>query len=111
MVGKFFTALFAKITAVLEWFVQLVIAVFVAVWDLIKDAFSWLFEEMLSVSASAIKDIDTSGIDGLTSYGGLPGEVMNILGLLGVGQAIAIITAAIGIRFMLQLIPFVRLGS
>ena len=111
MIGSFFTALFAKFTAVVSWFSALFIAVFVSFWDLIKDAFSWLFEQVMTLATSAITAIDVSSISSLTSYGSIPAEVMNILGLLGLAQAIAIITAAIGIRFALQLIPFVRLGS
>ena len=65
-------------------------------------------------------DIVVSAIDGLpldtistnsTAWGSLPGEVLNIMGLLGVGTAVTIISAAIGIRLVLQLIPFTRLGS
>lgn len=107
-----FTLLLAKIAAVISWFSALFVAVFVAGWDFIKDAFSWLFEQVLKVSISAISAIDVSGLNGYISAAGtLPAEILNILGLLGVGTAISIISAAIGIRLVLQLIPFVRLGS
>jgi hypothetical protein len=33
------------------------------------------------------------------------------MGLIGIGQAVSLIIAAISIRVILQLIPFVRLGS
>lgn len=111
MVGSFFTMLFTKITAVLAWFSALFVSVFVSIWDLVKDGFSWLFEQILTVATSAIGAIDVSGLPKLSTFGSLPAEVMNILGLLGVAQAIAVIVTAIGIRFVLQLIPFVRLGS
>ena len=107
-----FSMLFAKITAVLQWFAALNIAIFVALWAMGQDVMAWLFEQVLKVAISAIGEIDTSAIDGYASQvGPLPSEILNILGLLGVGTAISIITAAIVIRLVLQLIPFVRLGS
>lgn len=113
MVGSFFTMLYAKIAAVVSWFGLLFVAVFVAFWDLIKDAFSWLFDQVLGVAVSAITAIDVSGISGFSAdgWGALPAELVNILGLLGLGTALGIIAAAISIRLALQLIPFVRLGS
>jgi hypothetical protein len=107
-----FTMLFAKITAVLTWIGKLWTAVFVAIWDVVKDAWSWAFEQICKVAVSAIEALDVSSITQYTlSAGALPGEVMNVLSLLGVGTAISIIVAAIGIRLALQLIPFTRLGS
>lgn len=109
--GALFTLLFAKVTAVLAWVAALAVAVFVSLWDLVKDAFSWLFEQVLTVAISAVGSIDTGALNGLGGWGSIPGEILNILGLLGVGTAVSIITAAILIRMALQLIPFVRLGS
>jgi hypothetical protein len=107
-----FTMLFAKIAAVLTWIGKLWIAIFVAVWDVCKDAFSWLFEQVLKVAVTAIGALDVSGLQGYaSSAGSLPGDLLNVLGLLGVGTAISIISAAIAIRLVLQLIPFTRLGS
>jgi len=42
---------------------------------------------------------------------GLPSEVSNMIGLIGLDVALGMIAASILIRFSLQLIPFVRLGS
>lgn len=110
--GELFSMLFAKVTAVISWFGELWVAIFAAAWDLVKDAFAWLFEQVLKVAISAIGAVDTSAIDSYAGQvGSLPAELLNILGLLGVGTAISIITAAIVIRMVLQLIPFVRLGS
>lgn len=108
--GGFFTTLFAKIAAVVKWVSDLWVAIFVAAWDLVKDGFSWLFDQVLSVAVAAITAIDLSGITA-QAWGSIPGDIGNILSLLGVGTAITMITAAITIRIGLQLIPFVRLGS
>ena len=110
--SAFFSVLLAKISAVLEWIGALWVAVFVALWDLVKDGFAWQFEQMLKIAISGIGSIDTSAVDAyVAQVGPLPAELLNILGLLGVGLAISIISAAIVIRLVLQLIPFVRLGS
>lgn len=104
--------LLAKIAAAVAWFGDLFVAVFVALWDVVRDLFAWLFEQCLDVAISAVAAIDVSALtSNLNTWGSLPTEVLNVLAVLGVGQAVIIITAAIGIRIVLQLIPFTRLGS
>lgn len=110
--GGLFTTLFSKIAAVVKWFGDLFVAVFVALWDMITDAFTWVFDSALGVAVSALAEIPTGGIENsVGAWGSLPAEILNALRLMGLGEAIAIITAAITIRFTMQLIPFVRLGS
>ncbi|PRQ64508.1 DUF2523 family protein [Vibrio mediterranei] len=41
----------------------------------------------------------------------LPAEAIDIMSLVGFPQAITMIISAVSVRFLLQLIPFVRLGS
>lgn len=106
-----FSLVLAKISALLGWIGELFIAVFVALWDMITDVFCWGLEEILKVVASAVQAIDFNGLASYSNSTTLPAEILNILGLLGVGTAITIIITAIGIRLALQLIPFVRLGS
>ncbi|MGJ7569631.1 DUF2523 family protein [Variovorax sp. RB2P76] len=107
-----FTMLFAKIAAVLVWVGQLFVKCWVAVWDLVRDAACWPFEQVMKIVVNAVGAIDLSGIQPYTSMAGdLPGEIVNIMSLLGVGTCCAIIAAAIAIRLILQLIPFTRLGS
>ena len=107
----FFTMLLAKITALVSWFSGLFLAVFVALWDIFRDIFAWLFEQMLGVAVSAISTLDLSGINANLNYGSIPANVMLVMSCIGLGQALAIIASALLIRFTLQLIPFVRLGS
>ncbi len=104
--------LFAKIAAVLVWIGQLFVKCWVAVWDLVRDAACWPFEQVMKIAVAAVSALDLSALNGLvSSAGSLPAEILNILGLLHVGTCIAIITAAIAIRIVLQLVPFTRLGS
>jgi hypothetical protein len=110
--GAFFSALIAKIVGIAEWFGRLFVAVFEAAWDFIRDAATWPFEQLMELAQAAAESVDVNGIIGtVPPWGQLPGEVLNVLGVLGVGTAITIISAAIVIRLGLQLIPFTRLGS
>lgn len=107
-----FTFLLAKIVAALVWIGQLFVKVFTALWDMVRDAACWPFEQVLKIAVSALSSLNLSGLDSFASIAGtLPGEIINILALLGVGTCVSIIVAAIGIRLILQLIPFTRLGS
>ncbi|WP_111876916.1 DUF2523 family protein [Paracidovorax anthurii] len=107
-----FSMLFSKIAASLAWIGKLFVAVFEALWDLLRDAVCWPFEQIMTIVVSAIDAVDISGLsDQVGAWGSLPAEIINILGLLGVGTASMIIVSAIGVRLVLQLIPFTRLGS
>jgi hypothetical protein len=107
-----FSALFAKIAALAQWFIDLFLAVFTAAYDVLKDAVSWVFDQLLSVAFSAIEVLDLSVITQWSSlWLSIPSGVSEVLRALGLGTAFAIISAAIVIRITLQLIPFTRLGS
>lgn len=110
--GAFFTMLFGKLAAIVSWFGNLWVAIFVAFWDIFRDVFAWFFEQGLTLAVSVIGSLDLSGItNNLTAYGSIPAGVMQVMGALGLGTALGIISSALVIRFTLQLIPFVRLGS
>ncbi len=107
-----FGTLFAKIAGALTWLGDLFKGVFVSLWDIGKDAVCWCLESFLGIAVSLMNSFDTSAITAnLSAYGDLPAEALNVMALMGAGEASAIIGAAILIRFGLQLIPFVRLGS
>lgn len=101
-----------RLIQIVQWLIDLAKEVFSSAWDMVKDAFSWCFDQVLDVAISALGALDLSGLNGYTaSWGALPGEIVNVMGLLGAGQAAGIIAAAVVIRLILQLIPFTRLGS
>lgn len=102
----------AKIAAAVAWIGKLFVAVFVALWDFIRDAACWVFEEVLKISIAAANSVDVSAISGAGQWwSSVPADVLNIMGLIGLQYALGIVFAAILIRLVLQLIPFVRLGS
>lgn len=82
-------------------------------WDMFKDALLFAFELVLEIVGLILEGMGTmfAAMD-LTQYiDGIPPEVANVMGLIGLGQAVGLIITAIGIRIVLQLIPFTRLGS
>ena len=110
--GAAFSILFSKIAAVVEWFGLLFVAVFTALWDLLRDAACWPFEQLLDVAVSALSAIDVSGVTGqLGIFSMIPAGVAEVMSAIGAGTCFSIIASALAIRFVLQLIPFVRLGS
>lgn len=83
------------------------------VYEAFKDIIFLFFELLLEILSAILNGLGSlfDAID-LTQYiSAIPPEASNIMGLIGVGQAMSMIIAAIGIRIVLQLIPFVRLGS
>lgn len=112
LITEFFAALFKKVASVLAWVLKFVQALITAAWDFIKDVICWPIDEFMKIIVELITDIDLGPLTSYSSsWGSLPAELVNVLGLLGIGTAATIITAAIVVRLGLQLIPFVRLGS
>ena len=106
------TFIIQKIVGALTWIGKLFVACFVALWDMFRDAVAWVLDEFMQLAVSALGAIDTSAVQNASAaWGTLPGEILNILGLLGIGYCFGIIATAIAIRLALQLIPFTRLGS
>lgn len=93
------------------WLLGLVKSVIQAVWDFVIDAVCFVLDKVLQVAVDMIAALDVSKLQLSSAWGSLPAEVSNIIGLIGLGECMGIIAAAILIRLTLQLIPFTRLGS
>jgi len=101
-----------RIVDIIQWFSDIFVAIFDSLWDIIKDAFSWIFEQILNIVVSILNSLDVSGLFSYcSSWGTLPSEILNVMGLCGFGDAAGVIGTAVLIRLVLQLIPFVRWGS
>lgn len=103
-------AFIQKLWDLIVWFVKSLVLTLL---DMLKDLIFWIFDTFMGLAVYAISGLgellqvfDISGI-----VQGLPEEVLNMLGLLGMAQCLAMVGAAITVRLLLQLIPFVRLGS
>ena len=100
------------IEKLLKWFSDLFVAIFAAAWDMLGDVFCWVLEGLLGIAVSAANSLDVSALEGYANgTGDMPAEIINIMQLAGLGTASQIVVAAIGIRLLLQIIPFTRLGS
>lgn len=111
-IEDFFTKFWEKIKAVLEWLIELIQALFKATLSFLLDVVASAFDKILELVVSLLDSIELGSLSGISSaWGGLPDEVINVLGLLGIGEASAIIISAISLRIVLQLVPFTRLGS
>ncbi len=72
-----------------------------------KDVWLEMWDSLLTPADVLLTSIGTGGL----SLTGIPDEYAWMLGATGMAQALAIIATAMGTRFILQAIPFVRWGS
>jgi hypothetical protein len=72
-----------------------------------RDIFIDGWDSVLGVLDSTLALIGTGGL----TLPIIPNEYAWILGATGMSQALTIIAGALGVRFLLQTIPFVRWGS
>lgn len=80
--------------------------------DMLKEFFYWIFESVLDLALSISNGLgQTLSFNPADYFSAIPADVSNIIGLIGLGESIAMISVAIVIRFTLQIIPFTRLGS
>lgn len=104
-------AIIDTIVAFGNWILGLVKALITAVWDFVIDVVCFVLDQILSFVVTLLGGVNVGPLEQIGAWAGLPPELINMIGLIGLGQCMAIIAAAIAIRLTLQLIPFVRLGS
>lgn len=90
----------------------LAVAVFTALWDLASDLVCWTFDSALGLVVSIMSAFDFSALSSaLGAWASLPVMTIEVLEAVGLTTAFGLVVTAIGIRIVLQLIPFTRLGS
>lgn len=96
-----------------DWLVNVFATLFSALVSMLKDVVLWVFEQVLDLIIYILDgfEFDFSVFNPAQYIGGMPADVVNVVGLIRVPEAVAIILAAIGIKVILQLIPFTRLGG
>jgi hypothetical protein len=107
---QFFTALLGKFAQLAEWLILCFKQVFVAAWHVLTDLIAWTFESLINVAIGALNAIAIP-FNPQTYYSMIPPEAAQMLGYIGIPQALSIIVSGLLIRFVLQTIPFVRWGS
>jgi hypothetical protein len=93
--------------------VNVIYNVYYSIKSMLFDVPIWIFDEIMSLSRHAINMVFSlfEPIDLGQYLTGIPPEVSWTLSMVGLPQCLGIITSAIVIRMILQLIPFTRLGS
>lgn len=86
---------------------------FLSLFEMLKDILLWAFEQLLTLVLAGINGLGALfNAFNVTQYiSSIPDDVRSIMALTGIDTATTMIAAALFIRFLLQLIPFVRLGS
>lgn len=103
---------FSPIYSFFDWVGRATKGAFDDLWELLGDAVAFVFEKIMDIAITASNALDLSALAPVaTAWTGLPPEAVEVLGAIGITQALSLIVAAIGVRIALQLIPFTRLGS
>ncbi|NQZ89068.1 MAG: DUF2523 domain-containing protein [Colwellia sp.] len=94
-------------------FVDFTYRLLLSLMDMLKDLFIWMLEQLMNVGKLLLDSVGElmSGLDIAKYFAMIPPETGYYLNVLGVSQAMGMIVTCLGIRFLLQLIPFVRWGS
>lgn len=93
--------------------VTLFLSLLLSIWDMFVDLVCFVLEQFLDLAVGILEGLGStlSSFSILNYINALPAEMINIMSLIGIGEASSIIVSAILIRITLQLIPFTRLGS
>jgi hypothetical protein len=91
-----------------------VTAILTLIWCWLEEFFfslsDWgldIWDSLLSVADSTLSSLGNAGL----TLPVIPDDYAWVLGATGMSQGLAIIAGAMGTRFILQTIPFVRWGS
>jgi len=81
--------------------------------EMLKDVLIWILDELMEVGILLVDGMGEllTGLDVASYFSLIPSGTAYYLNALGVSQALGMIVTALSIRFLLQLIPLVRLGS
>lgn len=96
-----------------EWVIEIFFASFESLWTLVTDMAIWVLEAVLAIVLATVGTLGAiPGVDLLHgALNSLPPDMWYLATRLGIPQCTSIFVGAVVIRIILQLIPFVRLGS
>lgn len=105
-------ALIDSLACILSWLAQAFAQVFIDLFEVVTDLGVFLFDAAGDIVVNFINGLDMTEYLELTAiWNTLPPQAIQTIAAIGLHQAVGVIITAIVIRFVLQLIPFVRLGS
>ena len=93
--------------------IDLVLSLLLSLWDMLNDLICFIMESFFSFIVDLVNGLNsTFTAFNITNYlSVLPDSVTNMMSLVGVNDVSKIIVSALIIRFILGLIPFVRIGG
>lgn len=96
-----------------NWLIDTFYSLALTIFELFKDALLIIFDMFLALSVVLLNGIGSTlnSIEVTQYFQMLPPEVQGVMAAIGLGEALGMIITALGIRILLQLIPFTRLGS
>lgn len=97
---EFLVNLGKKLQSIFYWFTDKIHDVLVGLWNFIVDALCYLVEQFVRAIDFKSELFDASG-----TLAGLPPQLIYLMNECGVDNMILILTSALFIRFMLNLIP------
>ncbi len=106
-ISDFFATAFDQLLLVIKSLVQ-------TLFGMLKDIWFWIFDvttDLVVEIVNGLGDLFSIDFNPAQYISGLPADVVNVIGVIRLGEALAIILGAIVIKIILQLIPFTRLGS
>lgn len=96
-----------------ETIINVLYNLYVSIRDVLFDIPPWILDQMLTIATRLLTGVLSllEPVDLGQYLTGLPSEVSWTLSMIGLPQCVGIISSAIVVRLLLQLIPFTRLGS
>ncbi len=100
-------------TGIFDWIFDLFKSLALTVFDMLKDLILFIVDIFMTLGFAILEGLaETLELMDLTKYvDSMPAEVSFVLSATGLSQAVGMIMAAGTVRLLMQLIPFVRLGS
>jgi hypothetical protein len=80
---------------------------------MLKDLFYFILEQVFDLALLVLDGMGTlfNGLNISQYMSALPTQTISIISVIGLGEAMGMIVTCLSIRMLLQLIPFIRLGS
>lgn len=98
---------------IFAWIIVQAKSALLTLWDMFTDLLFFIVDLFMSVGLLALEGMSQAlQLVNVSNYiNSMPVEVLGVVNAIGLGEAIGMIMAAGTARLLLQLIPFVRLGS
>lgn len=105
--------MFDFIDDVIRFFANAIYNLFISIVNAFKDMFLWGFDQLMGFGSDVLGALMAflQPVDMSQYLSSIPAYVGWMFGQLGLPQCLSLVAVSLAIRLVLQLIPFVRLGS